>query len=273
MNSEIPKRLAPSTETLRQLYLKSGNRCAFGGCEQALFTSSGAFVGEVCHIEAAGPEGERFNSEMTNEDRRQYANLILLCRIHHVVTNDVVTYTVEKMRKIKADHEGIFSDVIGKMRLTVVDHTTASAPVFPRNMGKLNTFMKWNSTEEDDDETIAILTSAVRRLAKVPIPSRELFLVIVDRATRSSSGWQSSIAEVLQSTDISDGDARSCFGILDKYGLTREGWLDDFNQPTVQIAESEHGWAIWPDLKAFCEANSLKLHNMIVDLDFSNLEG
>ncbi len=66
------------------------------------------FVGQVCHIEAAEPGGERFNPSQSDEDRRSYENLLLLCYPHHVETNDVATYTVERMRQIKADHEGTF---------------------------------------------------------------------------------------------------------------------------------------------------------------------
>lgn len=35
--AETPKRLAPTRDTLRELYLKSGNRCAFPECKKALF--------------------------------------------------------------------------------------------------------------------------------------------------------------------------------------------------------------------------------------------
>jgi hypothetical protein len=272
MTSETPKRLAPLPDTFRQLYLKSGNRCAFGGCDQALFTSTGAFVGEVCHIEAAGSEGERFNPNMTNEERRRYPNLILLCRIHHVETNDVVTYTVERMQKIKSDHESIFSDVVGKMRMSVVDHTTLSNPVLPRDMRKLDAFMKWKSTDEEDRENVASLAKVVQRLAKVPIPSRKLFLVIVNRATKSVLGWQLSVEEMRQSTDLDDDDLRACISILDKHGFISEGWPDDFGQPMLQIDASEQGWVMWPDLKAFCEGSGINLHDMLVDLEFSGLE-
>jgi hypothetical protein len=44
------------------------------------------WVGEVCHIEAALPGGERFNKAMTNEERRHRSNLLLMCHDHHVET-------------------------------------------------------------------------------------------------------------------------------------------------------------------------------------------
>jgi hypothetical protein len=59
------------------------------------------WVGEVCHIQAALPGGERFNGDMTNEERRDRSNLMLLCHEHHVETNDVVEFTVERLLRIK----------------------------------------------------------------------------------------------------------------------------------------------------------------------------
>ena len=89
---EEVKRLAPKQEILRELYIKSGNECAYPGCHNVLVDENGKFVGEVCHIEAAMPGGERFNPNMTNEDRRSFGNLMLMCHHHHVVTDDVCIY-------------------------------------------------------------------------------------------------------------------------------------------------------------------------------------
>lgn len=44
---------------------------------------AGHFVGQLCHIEAAEPGGERFNHVMTNEQRRAFENLTLICYAHH----------------------------------------------------------------------------------------------------------------------------------------------------------------------------------------------
>jgi hypothetical protein len=54
------KRLMPLPDTLRELYLKCGNECAFPDCHRIMINSDGVFVGQVCHIEAAAPGGERF---------------------------------------------------------------------------------------------------------------------------------------------------------------------------------------------------------------------
>jgi hypothetical protein len=53
-------------KTYREVFLKSGNVWAFPGCDALLMDEDGNFVGQICHIEAAEPGGERFNPAMTN---------------------------------------------------------------------------------------------------------------------------------------------------------------------------------------------------------------
>ncbi len=98
------KRKTPDKDTLRELYLKSGNQCAFTSCTRVMLNKDGVFVGQICHIEAAEEGGERFNPFMTDEERAAFSNLMLMCYDHHVITNDVTTYTVPVLRGIKAEH-------------------------------------------------------------------------------------------------------------------------------------------------------------------------
>ena len=105
---ETPKRLAPTKDTLRSLFAKSGNQCAFPGCVHLLIDEDENFVGQVCHIEDA-LEGCRYNPEMSNEERRSVENLVLFCYRHHVKTNDERQFPVPKLKEIKQAHEKQFS--------------------------------------------------------------------------------------------------------------------------------------------------------------------
>jgi hypothetical protein len=66
------------------------------------------FIAQVCHIEAAEERGERFNPNQSDEERRSYGNLILLCYPHHIETDDVDLYPKERLQAIKAQHEEAF---------------------------------------------------------------------------------------------------------------------------------------------------------------------
>jgi hypothetical protein len=88
---EKAKRLTPTSDTLRELFLKSGNLCSFPGCPQLMMNLEGVFIAQICHIEAAEEGGERFNQNMTNEQRRSAANLMLMCYEHHQVPASIRT--------------------------------------------------------------------------------------------------------------------------------------------------------------------------------------
>jgi len=271
---ETPKRLAPTRETLRELYLKSGNRCAFPGCKKALFNGKGVFVGQICHIEAAEPGGERFNKKQTNEQRRQPSNLVLMCYDHHVETNDVSKFSVDRMKRIKEEHEKLFSDVVGSMLKTVTDHTTLTEPVFSTNLRKMNRVLNWKLSEEQFADALKELKSVTKKLAKIPIPSRELFLVIVNRGHDGRFGvaLEVSVPEIQQATGLSTDELREYFSILDTHGFIFDNDKNDFGVEMVGVASPKSGWPLWADVKSFCKNEKINVAQIIVNLDFSVLD-
>jgi tetratricopeptide (TPR) repeat protein len=71
-----------------------------------MMTASGVLVGEIAHIQGALPASPRFNPDMTNEQRRKYENLLMLCGTHHtIIDNDVDKWTVSKLQDLKRTHE------------------------------------------------------------------------------------------------------------------------------------------------------------------------
>jgi len=101
-------RLGNRSDTIKKIFALSGNYCAFPGCTEHIINSEGQLIGEVCHIEAANEDGERYNPLQTDEERRSFDNLILLCANHHLVTDNVIEYTVERLKEIKKQHEEKF---------------------------------------------------------------------------------------------------------------------------------------------------------------------
>jgi hypothetical protein len=140
------KRKTPDKDTLRELYLKSGNRCAFPDCTRVMLNKDGVFVGQICHIEAAEEGGERFNCAMSDEERAAFPNLMLMCYEHHVITNNVDTYPVPVLQAMKAEHEAKFTDpaqaiLDGDARQLagdVVQIGTANRAVTAPNSGTIN---------------------------------------------------------------------------------------------------------------------------------------
>lgn len=101
-----PRDYLPSD--VKRLFALSKNQCAMPGCSTPIISSDGCTVlGEICHIEAASKEGLRWNKDMTDDERRRFDNLILLCSNHHKEIDNRSTpdlYTVEKLKEIKLNH-------------------------------------------------------------------------------------------------------------------------------------------------------------------------
>ncbi|MCD6010678.1 MAG: hypothetical protein K0Q79_540 [Flavipsychrobacter sp.] len=95
--------------TIKRLYSLSGNRCAFPNCTQTFLNSDDEDnFSNICHIEDANlntHKADGYNAQMTNAERSDYKNLILLCPNHHIETNDPEKYPADVLRKMKRDHE------------------------------------------------------------------------------------------------------------------------------------------------------------------------
>ena len=95
--------------TLKRLHTLSMNVCACPDCDHALIGRDGVtIVGKICHIEAAASDGSRWNPDMTDDERRHFNNLILLCDECHCIVDNIENeskYPVHLLRKWKADHD------------------------------------------------------------------------------------------------------------------------------------------------------------------------
>lgn len=98
---------APTKPTIKRLFAMSGNRCAFPKCSKAIVDSAtGAITGHVCHIKGAKPGGPRYDPQQSDDERHGFTNLILRCVPHHsIIDSDEESYTVERLIRMKADHE------------------------------------------------------------------------------------------------------------------------------------------------------------------------
>ena len=98
-----------SDKTRKMLWGRSGNRCAI--CKQELIVNATAtddesVIAEECHIVSSRPNGPRYDPSYPQEKLNTYDNLILLCRVHHKMLDDQYeSYTVDILRRMKANHE------------------------------------------------------------------------------------------------------------------------------------------------------------------------
>lgn len=98
-------------KVIKELYARSGNCCAFSGCNSSLFED--ANLSEVCHIEGLNPDSARYNPSLSEEEVNSMENLILLCSNHHsLVDQREEIYTVDILHQMKYEHESRVSQLM-----------------------------------------------------------------------------------------------------------------------------------------------------------------
>lgn len=107
--------MAISQKDLKILLQRSGNRCAFPSCGKILVhdetdVDNPVLLSEIAHIVAQKTDGPRGQHALPLEKRDNYGNLILLCEEHHhIIDSQPQTFTVERLRQMKADHEQLMA--------------------------------------------------------------------------------------------------------------------------------------------------------------------
>lgn len=86
--------MAITSKTRKELWAKSGNRCAI--CKKELVNQisedDGSFIiGNECHIISCSTEGHRYKPGI--EDYDSYDNLLLLCKNHHREIDRILFHT------------------------------------------------------------------------------------------------------------------------------------------------------------------------------------
>ncbi|MGN4544836.1 hypothetical protein [Bacillus cereus group sp. MYBK95-2] len=259
---EKVNRLQTTRDALRELYLKSGNRCAFPGCEKTILNDKGNVVGQICHIEAAKPGGQRFNSSQTNEERRQASNLLLLCYEHHIETNDEKEYTVERLKKMKEDHEKKYGDIENKLFNSISDKTKNQTYSYCRSLKRFEKTLEWSLDEEERLQCVNQLKEEVNKLRNLSPEPRAIFKIMLEKSEKE---WIY-LDEIPMITRLSRNDVKGYVQLLWRKGLITEPEVND------DIATSSFVCELWPNIKQFAERSSITLEEIIDNMDFSLLD-
>lgn len=279
---ETPKRLQPDRDTLRRLYSLSGNQCAFPGCNRAMFNGEGNFVGQICHIEAALPEGERFNRFMTNEERRAFSNLMLMCYDHHIETDRVEQYPVWKMQEIKRQHEEIYSNIdrfVHQMQSTIVDVTARIGEVKVRSLTNLyiELYGKDDRYDEDIEEDVQVFNRVLRQLSSFSPDAKEIFSISMARAVyeknhfgRQTDNLYVDPYEIERATQIDPQRLRNIFSEIERSNFLVFEHLD--TGPVFWVCTPDSEVNLWEMIKQYCIKKNLDIRVMISGLAFSCLD-
>lgn len=106
--------------TLMALAHFSGGLCYWPGCPEVVLRDVNGEphrIAEIAHIRGAYRNSARYDEKMTDDQRRDFSNLILLCDPHHdVVDAKEEIYTVAVLHRWKAQRESDPREAIKRLR-------------------------------------------------------------------------------------------------------------------------------------------------------------
>lgn len=276
------KRLPPKPETLRKLYILSGNMCAMPDCPNVLIDKDGTWLGEVAHIHAASDGGPRANTSLSQEERRDAENLILLCRnCHRKIDDKVEQYPAEILIEIKERHESIY--IKGLEQAELKDCMDEYTPKLPDSLGALD-IMRSDEEYEDVRESLENVTD---KLAIVPLSTREFLVKCLRRTSRSKYSHRReelivNAEEIRQAISvegrqISRKTIAEHVKILENYGFACFEEIDD--QETGNIIFSDDASVLYTAHRIAEYEQTVRsdgflstLETILVRLDFSSFE-
>lgn len=277
-------RKAPSTKTLRTLYLLSGNQCGNPKCTTVLINANGTLVADVCHIKAASPGGPRFDKNLGMEERRAPANLMLLCNTcHTLVDEEPKKYTVAVLTRWKSDREARFAAVGDTLRQRYIDEVVDEAEETglskPHSLKAYLIFLKKQKISHlIDEDAPADIGRFVDRLRHISVADRELLRAIIEKAIALGGSRETEHGIAVHPDDLKTirvGDSRLSDYRIRKLGNTLErndlGWLDVDEEPQLRL-QTPHGDLSWSLLKDFLEERGKTLRDILCDLKFGLLD-
>jgi hypothetical protein len=277
-------RVSPSSNTLRQLYILSGNLCANPACNTVLLNANGTIVGEVCHIRAEKPGGARYDSKMSDEDRRAASNLILLCNVcHKIVDTEREKYKVATLTRWKSDREAKFAAVGDTLRQRYTEQIEDEAATIdlssPKSLvGLIKHLDDQKVSHLIDTDTHRKIAAYAEKLKHLSTPDRALMRAIIEKCLalggRREGDYGISVHPddlktlMIDGRRLSDNRIKKLAGTLDRHGL---GSLDYDLEPRLFIAAPDDTVA-WSDVQDYIAKDGRSLTDIIEDLKFGLLD-
>jgi len=251
-----------------------------------MIDAKGKYVGEICHIEGVGNGSERHNPNMSNDARASVGNLMLLCRDHHLETNDVSKYPVQKLRDMKKAHERRFSDPARTILEAISDSTEGDIVLLPVNLKRIARTLKWKLDDESLGDTLEDLVTYLKDFEKAPLPVRKFLGEVAKRIAKVYS--TGAVYTVGSKACIDIADLADSFVTAQKKRLSASTWakkasqLSDYGlgahdehhdgpHKRVAVLYGAGDWLLWPDLVKFSAKAGVSLESFYQDLDFTSL--
>lgn len=266
------KRLSPTSTTVRELYLFSGNQCAFPDCKSSLLLDDSTWDCQIAHINAVEEKWPRGDHDLSNEELRHASNLLLLCSKHHrVIDNKNLEsqYTVEVVQQIKQDHERKYREAIAGLE-RVIDITDGSGPRYPTN---LRASSRFGETHEEIEMSLDYMKPWIDEISRQPPAIRDLLVIFLAHGKQGRGGKSPLKVKATQIEGVVQIDRneleRRVRHLVDDGLLSIEEDEDVTYFELVDPTSHEIGWDLFVELHTLASGDQSIVRRAINELDFS----
>lgn len=263
------ERLWPTPSTLKKLFAYSGNQCAMPDCKRTLVHSTGTMVGKVAHIHAAEPGGARYDADLSQEARRAFENLFIVCGEHHDVIDDKKNeklFPADLLRKYKEAHEKRFRTAERQLIEQFQDTSQTFQPTYPTNLRRLATVTK-NEEIADHEDDIEGVREFVNKLKELPLEQRQFAIKLAERMRRLDN--EKPLAkDIMAAFNLGATALKRQMDILEMHnlGFIEEGEYRDMH--VVRLCGREPGGNPWFEVLEFCEKTEHGADELLIELNF-----
>lgn len=270
------KRLPPTAETKRELYLYSGNKCAFTGCKASLLLNDSTWNCNIAHIYAVEVNWPRGDHQLSDEDLRKSSNLLLLCTKHHkVIDNPKLEdgYTVEVVQQMKREHERKYREAIADLE-RIDDLSASEEAQLPINMQALEGSF---GTQDEVPGSLIAMRPWIEAITSQPKAIRDLILICLAHGKIDERGTR----RVRVKTTQIEGSVSCSSEEISRYAkhLEDDGLLSIYEDDNIWFFElidptsDEFGWDMFCELYNLAKKDRAILNRAIIDLDFTVFDG
>lgn len=257
-----PERLPVTPSVVKKLFAYSGNSCANPDCKQELVDEGGTMLGKIAHIHAA-MNGARHLPEQTDEQRRAFENLIVVCSICHDKIDDPARqndFSAELLREWKVRHEARFKRAEAQFVDRYRDSTEIAEPTYPETLDALADAVNDDWVRGNEDH-VRSLREFIEKLRRLPLPTRN-FAMKVARRMKLRGKERLPVEDVTGAFDISDEELKRLCDQLDDHGL---GDIhEDFgSRYLVRLHDLEWGGNPFIEMLDFCEATGIEIERLL----------
>lgn len=177
-------RVASTEHTKLRLFADSGGFCQNPECVQPLFLEPGSekiHIAEMAHIAAASDHGPRADAAMSDAERAEYANLILLCpRCHAIIDKAPAAYPDALVQEWKRAHRERLESAFGGAAYPSRDAARAALmPLLAENLMIIQTYGPSLDYRFNPESEMAGLWH--RKVLTKILPNNRRLLAILDR--------------------------------------------------------------------------------------------